>query len=297
MRTIKKRRDSIIFMEELDQFCLYLASEKGLSKNTISAYRSDLLKFFLGISTSDLSCINTKTCTAFLGTLKDAGYASSSICRALISIRVFYRFLVREGYVESSNVILDTPKVWQLIPDVLCEQEVNQILESLDQNSSLGMRDFAILELLYTSGMRVSELCQLNVSDVGEREIRVVGKGGKERIIPILERTSISLEIYLRTQKSVYQKRPLFLTKRGNRISRSDIWWICKSRAKGAEILKNVSPHTFRHSYATHLLEKGADLRVIQELLGHASIGTTERYTHVSKGRLQSSFEKFHPRP
>lgn len=207
-----------------------------------------------------------------------------------MAIKAFFRFLKREGVVEVNVAMyLDSPKLWQLIPEVLSLKEIEALLEI----SEIGQRDRAILELLYGSGLRVSELCGLKMQDVDDTFVRVRGKGGKERVVPIGTRAIEALDAYLAHRDD--EQGWLFLSKRGKQLDRTAVWKRIKVMAERAGITKTISPHTLRHSFATHLLDGGADLRIIQEMLGHSSIGTTDRYTHVSHKRLQAAFEQHSP--
>lgn len=215
-----------------------------------------------------------------------------------ISLRLFFRFLQSEDKIsKEASFLLDTPKIWQSIPDILTFEEIKSLFATLDTTTLMGKRDRAILELLYAAALRVSEICSLNLFDVDDTQIKVKGKGGKERIVPIGEGTSLIVDAYLTVRASPQENNPpLFLTPRGKRIDRFFVFLMIKEAAKKALLTKNVSPHTLRHSAATHLLENGADIRIIQEILGHAHIGTTERYTHISKAHLTTAFTSFHPR-
>jgi integrase/recombinase XerD len=283
----------------ISDFLDFLSSEKGLKQATILAYRSDLNAFFHHCTTSSGEIqgkISEELVLSFLNSMKKKRAAGASMARALVAIKVFCRFLKRENLLNQEVCSsLDTPNLWQRIPNVLNQQEMVELLQS-PQN----MRDRAILYLLYASGIRVSELCSLNLCHVGEREVRVKGKGGKERIVPIAEVAVAAIDAYLLSQErpadADVREVPLFLGDHGKRIGREAVWAIVKNYAKQANISKNISPHTFRHSFATHLLERGAGLRVIQELLGHASIATTDRYTHLSDRKLEEAFRAFHPR-
>ena len=275
------------------EFISYIRSEKGLSLSTAKAYQSDIRQFL----NFNQGKVDEKAIISYLEALRQRGGASASIYRAQMALRVFFRFLKLEGTIEKDPAaLLESPKIWQLIPDILSEEECRKIIEA-PLDSSEGRRDRAMLETLYGTGVRVSELCMLNLHDVGESSLRVVGKGGKERVIPIGEVALEAIDIYLshdRFEKGEHQ--PLFLNQRGKRIHRSFVWARLKRYAKEVGIRKNVSPHTLRHSCATHLLEHGADLRVIQEILGHSDIGTTDRYTHLSQKHLFEAFDLFHPR-
>lgn len=279
---------------KLDDFLSYIGVEKGLSINTLKAYGHDIRRFLEKVKHD----VDDEEIIAYLSLLKEEGFSSSSIYRKLMALRVFFRFLKREGCIEKDPTkLLESPKIWQLIPEVLTSEEIETLLTAPDQESEEGMRDQAILETLYATGIRVSELCMLNVHDVGEQMIRVIGKGGKERVIPIGEQALCAIDAYLaKWRNDQGERRPLFLSKRRQRINRTMVWERVKFYAKKVGIHKKISPHTLRHSFATHLLDHGADLRVIQEMLGHADIGTTDRYTHLSNKRLFEAFDTFHPR-
>ncbi len=275
----------------IQEFLEYLASERGLSQNTLKAYQSDIHLFLQGRGESFQ--VSEKDLFDFIGRLRDQGYHPNSIARIWVSLKLFLRYLKRMGTLKENVAELwESPRLLSVLPVVLSQEEVAKLLKSADSKFEL-----AILEFLYATGIRVSELCQLNLFDVDESVIRVKGKGGKERIVPIAARTVAVLDQYLiKRKKGLQENPPLFLTPKGRRINRQFVWELVKNCAKVAGISKNVSPHTLRHSYATHLLENGADLRIIQELLGHSSISTTDRYTHVSNKHLKDAFHKFHPR-
>lgn len=286
--------------DDLHDFLTYIASEKGLSQNTIEAYRRDnnaLISFLNQQNITSFKVVNEGHLVAFLSSLKSAGYASSSICRALIAAKVLFRFLKRENLIENNiSLYLDSPKLWQLIPDVLSYSEVESLIQQPDPSTMLGSRDQAIIEVLYGSGLRVSELCTLEVQDVNDSYVRVMGKGRKERLVPIGKKAIAAIDVYTNHRQVSEDAKHLFLSKSGRPLDRTMIWKIIKKNAELAGITKNISPHTLRHSFATHLLDNGADLRIIQELLGHANIGTTDRYTHISRSHLHDAFEAFHPR-
>lgn len=285
----------------LGDFIVYLASEKGLAKNSLEAYRRDLeslQKFLGGDGVADIHKIDEEILIQFLSSLKNQGYASSSMCRCLVAVKVFFRFLLRDNLIaKNAAEHLDSPKLWKLIPEVLSIAEVEKILAVPQLDDPLGSRDRAIFELIYACGLRVSEACSLNVTDVDDNTVRVKGKGGKERVLPIAKVAVEAIDYYLVNHRRDNPDPALFLNTRGKRVGRIEIWRRIKIYAKKAGISKEISPHTLRHSFATHLLENGADLRVIQELLGHASIATTDRYTHVSSQHLSEAFTAFHPRP
>lgn len=290
-------------MTHIDDFLFYLASERGLSKNTVEAYQRDLTYFeeiLQKRGIDDLSLVKEAEIIAFLDRLKEKKLASSSIYRAMVALKSLFRFLRRERLIKSEETLyLDTPKMWQLIPEVLTEKEVQELLNAPNIEDPIGARDRAILEVLYASGLRVSELCGLNISDVDDAFVKVKGKGGKERLVPIAESAIAHVDHYLIHFRggSGQKNEALFVSAKGVRLDRIAVWERVKFYAKKIEIAKSISPHTLRHSFATHLLENGADLRVIQEMLGHASIATTDRYTHVSQKYLTDAFAKFHPRP
>lgn len=282
-------------MNEFDEFVTYLRSEKGLSENTLEAYSRDV-KAFLGFSQK----FESESILSFLALLKNKGYASATLARMLISLKVFFRFLYREKLIpEDVSLLIETPKLWQLLPEVLTQTEVTSLLSAPEKQTHLGSRDRAILEILYASGLRVSELCNLTIYDVDDTFVKVKGKGGKERLVPVGKKAIEAVDHYLVHFRSLFESDKqtiLFLNSKGNPIDRIEVWRRVKFYAQKAKIGKNISPHTLRHSFATHLLNHGADLRVIQEMLGHSNIGTTDRYTHLNVSRLHDSFRKFHHR-
>jgi integrase/recombinase XerD len=286
----------------LEDFLSYIASEKGLARNTIEAYRQDigsLCRFLRQKGLEQFSQVSQEDIIAHLAALRRQNYASSSVCRALVAIKVFFRFLKKEKIVpENAAFFLDSPKLWQQIPEVLSYEEVERLLKQPEGDTWAGARDKAIFEVMYASGLRVSEVCGLNIHDVDEACVKVKGKGNKERLVPIGQTALLAIDDYLaRFRQDIEKEKALFLSKNGKRIDRMTVWKQIKLYAKKAGIQKEISPHTLRHSFATHLLENGADLRVIQEMLGHANIGTTDRYTHISQKHLSDAFSKFHPRP
>jgi integrase/recombinase XerD len=289
--------------EHLADFLSYIASEKGLAPLSIEAYKRDVESFMAFVTRQGVSFQDVKQAhlVAFLGELKALNYASATVCRPLISLKVFFRFLSREQVVAVNPALyLDNPSLWQLIPSILSGQEVDRLLAQPHMETRIGSRDKAILEILYGSGLRVSEVCSLGICDVDETFVRVAGKGCKERLVPIGREALRAVDHYLlhyRDRVDSDRQQRLFVTNRGRPLDRVSVWRMIKGYAKKAGIAKNISPHTLRHSFATHLLDNGADLRVIQEMLGHAHIGSTDRYTHISNSRLQDAFRAFHPRP
>jgi len=286
--------------KHLRDFLNFLKAEKGLSLNTIDAYKRDIVSFaaFMGNPAWDAVC--SKDILGFLKLLQEKKFASSSICRMLVAIKVFFRFLKKEGAISSDlGCFFETPKIWQLVPEVLQIEEVDLLLAEPSMDDPSGARDRAILELIYATGMRVSELCSLCINDLSDTFVKVRGKGKKERIIPVGKKAIEAVDHYLTNYRGEVKEEngPLFVSSRGRRIDRMMVWKRVKFYAKKAGILKRVSPHTLRHSFATHLLERGADLRLIQDMLGHEDIGTTDLYTHVTSNRLRQAFNSFHPRP
>lgn len=282
--------------KEIADFLVYLGSEKGLSPHTLEAYGRDL-KAFSRFASQKVEEIVGERVIDYFQNLKSQGIASSSLCRALVAIKVFFRFLKREKIIlNNPTVFLESPKMWQLIPEVLTIEEVGRFLEAPDIETPIGARDRAMFQVMYASGLRVSELCGLNIGDISDDQVRVRGKGNKERIIPIAASAVAAVDHYL-VQFRNEGDGALFLSIKGQRMDRVAVWERVKFYGKKAGISKEISPHTLRHSFATHLLENGADLRVIQEMLGHANIATTDRYTHISRKHLHDAFEKFHPKP
>ncbi|MBA2367905.1 MAG: site-specific tyrosine recombinase XerD [Candidatus Protochlamydia sp.] len=286
---------------DLHDFFVYLASEKGLSSNTLEAYHRDLsdyLKFLKAIQIKQWKDIEIQHLINFISLKKEKQYASSTIYRTFIAIKVFFKFLKREGIiVKNLMALVENPKVWQLIPHVMSEEEIERLLAQPDVNTMKGAREKAILEVLYGTGIRVSELCNLKLQDVDDHTIRITGKGSKERMVPIGSKAIAAIDYYLNYREVVAERQDLlFLTCKLKALDRTSVWKMVKFYAKQAALSKSISPHTFRHSYATHLLDRGADLRVIQDLLGHASINSTDRYTHLTQARLKEAFHAFHPR-
>ncbi len=283
--------------EILIQYKKYLTFEKNYSKHTVSNYERDIKQFFS--FAGDFIQINEKVIGSYLESLFKKKYNKSSIIRKIISLRNFYRYLVKIKKINNNpfEYIL-TPKKEKKIPGVLTEKEVELILESVDCGNFFGLRDRAIMELLYSSGIRVNELVNLNTNDIDfiNEEIKVLGKGNKERIIPVGSVAINFLQKYLKELKKISQDKILFINKSKKRLTTRSIELIIKKYAKKVGILKKVTPHTLRHSFATHLLDRGADLRSVQELLGHSNLSTTQIYTHLSIQKLRRDYDKAHPR-
>ena len=290
----------------IDQFLDYLSIEKGLSQNTIKSYGQDLLKFNNYLKTRGIENVRTvkkNDISKYLYYLKDKELAATSISRNLVAIKMFFRFLVAERILKEDVAgLLESPRLMRSLPEVMDAREVTMILEAPSKRDAAGIRDVAIIELMYATGMRASELTGLKIDnlnlDVGF--VRCVGKGGKERIIPVGKQAKTAIERYLNRVRPKLGKRTqdkhLFLSRLGKKISRQSLWKLIKKYVVLAGIKKEITPHTLRHSFATHLLEKGADLRSVQEMLGHADISTTQLYTHINKSRLKGIHKKFHPR-
>lgn len=290
----------------IDDFLNYLAVERGLADNTLLAYRRDLTKYAVFLKERRVeqgSQVSRQHVTDFMFHQKTKGLSATSICRALSAIKMFHRFLVREGLApEDPTNLVDTPKLWKRVPDAMTTGEVEAMINATQGNGWQVIRDKAILELFYASGMRVSELVNLNVEsinfDIGY--VRCIGKGRKERIIPVGKRAREAVQRYCETARKRLMKEKkspvLFVSRLGKKISRQSIWKLIKGYARKAKIQKEIKPHTLRHSFATHLLEHGADLRSVQEMLGHSDISTTQIYTHVDRERLKSIHKQFHPR-
>lgn len=290
----------------LDLFLSYMVVEKGLSRNTLEAYGRDLGRYLAYLERKKISepaRISPLDVASFLSSLKDGGLGARSRARALSSIRMFHRFLEIENYAEGNPAaMLDTPKTHGKLPGVLSFREVELLMAATAGNDPVNCRDRAMLELLYATGLRVSELISLKARDVNLSAgfLLAYGKGEKERLVPIGETAASALEDYLvkvrcrldRKGESEY----LFLSRLGEPMTRQAFWNLVKKRAAQAGIGKRISPHTLRHSFATHLLENGADLRSVQIMLGHSDLSTTQIYTHITRERLKRIHEKYHPR-
>ncbi len=301
-------------MEELLQsFLDYLNLECGLSKNTLLAYKNDLLKFFGFMKTWGLDHpkdVNAEHLNIFMSSEKERGMSVNSICRGLVAIKQFYKFLILEGKQNRDlTSVIDSPRLWKRLPGVLHWKEVEKLLAITPSPSPLSLRNKALLEVLYATGARASEVATLKLKDVDldYGYIRCKGKGNKERIVPLGSHAIECLKKYLVEARPVLAKKlpklskeidwegPVFLTRRGQPLRREDIWRVVKGCARKLG-MKNIYPHTLRHSFATHLLQRGADLRSVQELLGHASIATTQIYTHIDRQHLKTIHKHFHPR-
>ncbi len=288
----------------LDVFCDALWLEEGLSKNTLASYRRDLLKVFswLGQRNRSVFAATHADLLDFLAQQASQLQASST-SRLLSSVRRFYQYALRQGMIQADpSLLIERPKLPRRLPKTLTEAEVEALLQAPNEATALGLRDRAMLETLYATGLRVSELVNLKLieTSLDMGVVRVMGKGEKERLVPLGEQALDSLQRYLETARGVllgvHLSDALFVTGRGGAMTRQMFWYLIKRHALRGGVHKSLSPHTLRHAFATHLLNHGADLRVVQMLLGHADISTTQIYTHIAQERLQQLHAKHHPR-
>ncbi len=289
----------------LKRYQQYLKLEKSLSANTIEAYMADLQKLIQFLSDENLSVLEVRleNLETFSAQLRDIGIHPRSQARVLSGIRSFYHFLILEDYLQADPTeLLESPQIGFHLPEILSLEEIDNLIESIDLSTNEGQRNRAILETLYSCGLRVTELCNLKLSNLYLEEgfIKVEGKGSKQRLVPISPRAIRELKQYF-IDRNTFTIKPgyedfVFISKRGKNISRIMVFHIIKELATHIGLKKTISPHTFRHSFATHLLEGGANLRAIQCMLGHESIGTTEIYTHIDQNRLRSEIIEHHPR-
>lgn len=298
----------MIAQEALAEYIIYLKIERGLSANTVISYKRDIEKYLTFLTEKKITQLDEVSrfeILDFLQTLRQSGAADNSIIRMVSSLRKFHQYLKRESIVSDDPMqLIDTPKKASTLPKAISPQAVEQLLEAPDTTTPLGVRDRTILELMYATGLRISELVNLKLSDMHLTMgfIQTMGKGEKERIIPLGEIASQWLDHYLEGARVYLQDQSaetseyVFLNSRGKGLSRQGVWKKVKQLALEAGIDQNVTPHTLRHSFATHLLENGADLRMVQELLGHADISTTQIYTHITKTRLKQVYSDYHPR-
>lgn len=290
----------------VNEFINYLAVERGLAQNTLESYGRDLRQFETYLHSGKMEILkdsNRNTILGYLSNLQSKGRAVSTISRNLAAIKSFYQYLVRERYLDKDPAAsLESPKLEKKLPKILSIHEVEELLKQPNILLPTGLRDKAMLELLYATGIRVSELISLNISDVNldMGYIKCYGKGSKERIVPLGSIAAKCVQEYIAKGRPklvrTYEEPALFVNHHGNRLTRQGFWKIIKKYAQEANITKEITPHTLRHSFATHLLENGADLRSVQEMLGHADISTTQIYTHVTKNRLKEVYDKTHPR-
>lgn len=290
--------------EIIKKYHSFLMLEKSLSKNTITAYETDLDRFLVYLEDARISYLQVKIehLRDFLIDLNDMGIQARSQARIISGIKSFYRFLQYDEHLEENPTdLLEMPKIGRKLPEVLSVSEINDIIDAIDLSTNEGQRNRAIIETLYGSGLRVSELVSIKMSNIYVEEgfIKVEGKGNKQRLVPISSESLNQIKLWLEDRKHLNIQKGhedfLFLNRRGAALTRVMIFTIVKRLAESAGIRKNISPHTFRHSFATHLLEGGANLRAIQQLLGHESILTTEIYTHMDVEFLRETILQFHP--
>ena len=290
----------------VDAFLDYLTVERGLAENTRAAYCTDLAQFIEFIQRRGIDQMNRvqrQHITDFLMDRRKHDVSARSLARQLSALRMFCRFLVREKLLaDDPTQSVDSPRLWRTIPNALTYDEVERLLAAPATRTRLGLRDKAMLEFMYATGLRVSEVAKISLSDVNFEAgfLRIVGKGSKERIVPVGKQAAACIRRYLQEARTSLARRgqrgEIFLSTRGGPLNRKTIWHLVKKYASTAGITKHITPHTLRHSFATHLLDNGADLRVIQEMLGHADISTTQVYTHVDQRRLKETHYRFHPR-
>lgn len=290
----------------LQEFKLYIEVERNFSKHTVTAYCSDILSFLIWLNDKTVKDVNYNLIRDYLLYIQQFNYSKTTTARKIASLRTFYRYLYRERVIESNPALgVHAPKRGKPLPEFLTEQEIDKILSGLKIESPAGYRNRTILELLYATGMRISELSNLNFENLNleENEIKVFGKGSKERIVLVSEKAKKFLESYIKNARYLIcnsakenSNSPVFINKTGYRLQPQTVRHVIREVVEKIELPKHVTPHVFRHSFATKLLENGADLRVVQELLGHSSISNTQIYTHVSMERLKHSYETAHPR-
>jgi integrase/recombinase XerD len=300
------KRNTDIFAATISDFRSCLKLERSLSDNTIAGYSADCTKFFAFLKEKGISApeaASSEDISEYLARVTSTGLSKRSQSRLVSSLKALYRFLEGEGRLKENPCDrIDTPKPGRYLPEVLSVDEVERILDSFDLSRSEGQRNKTIIEVLYSCGLRVSELVGLRISDLflAEQFIRVTGKGSKQRLVPIGEPAVRSISIYMSIRNAGPVAKGaediLFLNRHGSRLTREMIFIIVRRQAEIAGIRKNISPHTFRHSFASHLVENGADLRVVQEMLGHESILTTEIYTHIDTKKWQQTILQFHPK-
>ncbi len=303
-------KDSSDIPEIIEQFIDVVWMERGLSENTLSAYRTDLKKFVTwlmlasdGLVSEQLIKADREVIVSYLSELEKREISPRSRARLLSSLRLFYAYLLREKNIDVDPVaLIDAPKLGRSLPKTLTEEDVESLLMAPDTSTLLGLRDRVLFEVLYATGLRVSELVGLQLSQINLQQgvLRVTGKGNKERLVPLGEEAVNWLEKYILNTRADLLKGQvtdaLFVTRRGAAMTRQAFWYLIKRYAFQAEITTEISPHTLRHAFATHLLNHGADLRVVQMLLGHSDLSTTQIYTHVANERLKSLHSQHHPR-
>lgn len=290
---------------EIAAYLNYVRVERGLAANTVAAYGRDLEKFRRFCQARKLTPprVGRQQVVDFLGSLYQQGLDSRSVARHLVTLRNFFRFLRQEGAIRREPTEhIESPRVWKRLPKFLTVEEVERLLGAPGSVTPVDLRDKAMLEVLYATGLRVSELVNLKVADVQLEAsyLRCLGKGSKERVVPLGKQATAAIETYLRQARVKLGRRRasphLFLSRRGQAMTRQNFWRLLRLRARAAGIRTRLTPHVLRHSFATHLLERGADLRSVQVLLGHSDISTTQIYTHVAQGRMRQIYRAHHPR-
>ena len=301
----RPRQESKLDKQWLDAFVRYIKNECHLAQNSVDAYRRDLTRFSKWLGNRRVESLDVQDLSEYAGWLVDQELAATSVSRHLVSMKLFLRFLQLEGVLrENAAELLGARKLWERVPEVMSIEMVESFLQAPRPSDTFGWRDIAMVELLYATGCRASELSHLRVRDVHLEERYCVchGKGDKQRMVPLGDSAISAVQDYLKHQRSELAAKAgsppewLLLSRRGKRLRREAIWELVKKYVVRAGAPPNVSPHTLRHSFATHLLAGGADLRQVQELLGHANIATTQIYTHVDTSRLQAVHRQFHPR-
>jgi len=290
----------------VDEYINFLAVERGVSLNTLEAYSRDLSRYIAyieGREIKEIKYISSDDVVAFLGSLRKSGLGANSVNRTLAALRGFYKHLLLQKLIEENPIAnISLARTWMHLPDTLNEEEMRNLLDQPEVKNVLGIRDRAMMELLYATGIRVSELISLTINNINWQTgyIIVMGKGGKERIVPVGQVAYDRLGGYVNKVRPGLLKgnstTVLFLNRSGGGLTRQGFWKIVKKYAKKAGMMKRVYPHTFRHSFATHILERGGDLRSVQVMLGHSDISTTQIYTHVTRERLKDIHRKYHPR-
>ena len=290
----------------LNRYHRYLLIEKGASGNTLEAYGRDLKRYLTFLEQKEISdarSVAPQTVVDFLVQIKSEGLSANSMNRALAALRGFYNYLLQERVLEESPLThIELAKVWMRLPDTVSQEEMNRILSGPDNSTPSGLRDRAMLELLYATGLRVTELISLSMNSINWQVgfLAVMGKGGKERVVPVGRTAYDAVRRYVDEARPKFVRSKttevLFLNRFGRAFTRQGLWKIIVGYAQKAGLQKNVHPHTFRHSFASHLLEGGADLRAVQVMLGHSDISTTQIYTHVTRERLKEIHRKYHPR-
>lgn len=292
----------------ISRFIKYLRQERGYSENTVEAYYRDIMQFFSFYSeysnliSIQISNVDKTSIRHFLGMLAESGLEMSSISRKLASLKAFFKFSVREGVIDSNPAMLvKSPKTKKRLPIVLSEEQISSVIESTDGKTFIAKRNRAILELFYSTGIRLSELISLNIGDINfnKMTIRVLGKGNKERIVPFGDSARSALLNYLKIRQNQFGKlrleNALFISRRGSRIARQTVQMTVRKLLSKVSEEEHLSPHVFRHSFASHLLDRGADLNAVKDLLGHSSLSTTQLYTHIRIGKMKDVYKQAHP--